>query len=143
MKTDKKRILVVDDEPSDTQLLKRFLEGTSQYEVREENHPLFAVSAAEEFEPQLIILDIKMPDMDGRELAGHFQANPKFKAVPIVFLTSKVTKQEVKLFGGQLGGYPFIAKPIVLTEVAACVKQQLSGVAKQYEHQIKADLRGG
>src|SRR4051812_22671463 len=57
MTTDKKRILVVDDEPSDTQLLRRYLEGTELYVVREVNDPLSALSAAEQFEPELILLD--------------------------------------------------------------------------------------
>ena len=62
---EKKRILVVDDLASDTRLLKRFLEGTNKYSVREENDAIAALSAAEEFKPHLILLDILMPDMDG------------------------------------------------------------------------------
>lgn len=128
MKTEKKRILVVDDLASDTQLVKRYLEGTHDYVVREENDAQAALSAAEEFQPHLILLDVLMPGMDGGELASRFQANPKFKSVPIVFLTAKLTKQEVDSFGGRLGKFPFLAKPIVLTEVAECLKQQLNGI---------------
>ena len=68
-----------------------------------------------------------MPGMNGGELAARFEANPKLKAVPIVFLTSVVTKEEIGLCGGRIGKYPFLAKPIVLTEVAACLKQHLGG----------------
>ena len=66
-----------------------------------------------------------MPGMDGGELAACFQANPKLKAVPIVFLTAAITKNEVKLGGGVVGGFVFLAKPIVLTEVVACLKHHL------------------
>ncbi len=125
MKTEKKRILVVDDQASDTQLLKLYLEGTNDYLVREENDPEAALSAAEEFQPHLILLDVLMPGMDGGVLAACFQANPKLKLVPIVFLTAVVTKEQVDLCGGRIGTYPFLAKPIVLTEVAACLKQHL------------------
>jgi len=126
MKTDKKRILVVEDHASDTQLVKCFLEETNCYEVRAENDTLAALSAAEEFRPHLILLDVMMPGLDGAELAALFQANPKFKSVPIVFLTARVTKEQVDLCGGRIGRFPFLAKPIVLTEVAACLKQHLT-----------------
>jgi len=122
----KKRILVVDDNASDSQLLKRYLEETDKFVVREENDPRAALSTAEEFGPQLILLDVLMPEMDGGELAASFKAHPKLKMVPIVFLTAKLTKEEVANCGGRIGGYPFLAKPIVLHEVAACLRQQLA-----------------
>ena len=122
---EKKRILVVDDLVSDTRLLKRFLEGTNKYVVREENDAVAAVAAAEEFQPHLILLDILMPDMDGAELASCLRANPKLKAVPIVFLTAKLSKKEADLCGGRIGKYPFLAKPIVLPEVAECLEELL------------------
>ena len=123
---EKKRILVVDDLASDTRLLKLFLEGTNQYVVREENDAKGALSAAEEFQPHLILLDVLMPDMDGGELARCLRANPRLQAVPIVFLTAKLSKEEVELCGGRIGKYPFLAKPIVLTEVAECLNQLLN-----------------
>jgi CheY-like chemotaxis protein len=127
MKTEKKRILVVDDQARDTRLLKLYLERTNDYVVREENNAMAALSAAEQFQPHLILLDVMMPGMDGGELAACFQANPKMKAVPIVFLTAAVTKGEVKAGGGQVGGQSFLAKPVVLTEVVACLKHHLGG----------------
>ena len=68
-----------------------------------------------------------MPGIEGGELAACFQANAKLKAVPIVFLTAAVTREEVKAGGGWLGGFSFLAKPVVLAEVAACLKQHLGG----------------
>jgi CheY-like chemotaxis protein len=126
-KTEKKRILVVDDQARNTRLLKLYLEGTNDYMVREENHAKAALAAAEEFHPHLILLDVMMPGMDGGELAACFKSNPKFKAVPIVFLTAAVTKGEVAASGGSLGGHPFLAKPVVLPELAACLKHHLGG----------------
>ena len=125
MKTDKKRVLVVDDSASDTQLLKRYLEGTQKYVVREENDEEQAVATAESFQPHLILLDVLMPRVGGAALAARFKAHPKLKAVPIVFLTCVVTKEEMALCGGKIGEYPFIAKPIVLTEVAKCLRRHL------------------
>ncbi len=126
MKTEKKRILVVDDKPENTRLLKLHLER-NDYVVKEENNAKTAVSTAEEFLPHLILLDVMMPGMDGGELAARFQASAKLQAVPIVFLTAAVTKKEVEAGGGRLGGFPFLAKPVVLSEVIACLKQHLGG----------------
>jgi CheY-like chemotaxis protein len=127
MKTEKKRILVVDDQASDTRLLKLGLERTNDYVVREENDARAALSVAEQFQPHLILLDVMMPVMDGGELAACFQAHPQLKAVPIVFLTAAVTKREVDAGRGRVAGYPFLAKPVVLSELVACVRQHLGG----------------
>jgi len=126
LQMEKKRILVVDDLARNTRLIKLYLEQTNNYVVREVNDATAALSAAEEFQPHLILLDVMMPDMDGGDLAVRFQANPKLKAVPIVFLTAAVTKGEVEASGGRRGGFPFMAKPVVLSELLACLKQQLA-----------------
>jgi CheY-like chemotaxis protein len=125
MNTDKKRILVVDDKASDTRLVKLCLEGTSDYVVREENDARLALAVGEEFQPHLILLDVMMPTMDGGDLAASSRASPKLKAVPIVFLTALVTKGEVDAGRGRIGNYPFLAKPIVLSELTACLKHHL------------------
>lgn len=123
----KRRILVVDDQPDITRLLKRGLEHTDDYSVREENDPGAALAAAQEFQPHLILLDVMMPGMDGGELAALIRANPKLKAVPIVFLTAAITKDEVAEKEGRTGGWPILAKPFSIPEVVACLEQQLSG----------------
>jgi CheY-like chemotaxis protein len=126
MKKEKKRILVIDDEASITRLLKLNLEETGQYNVRAENEAKAALTAAEQFQPDAILLDVLMPDLDGGELASRLQASPKLKGVPIVFLTAAATKKEVYARGGKVGGLPFLAKPVDLNEVLACLKEQLS-----------------
>jgi len=122
---EKKRILVVDDLAGDTRLLKRFLEETNKYEVLEENDATAALSAAEKFQPHLIVLDVLMPDINGLELASRLEANPKLQAVPIVFLTARISREQAELCGGRLGKYLVLAKPIVLTEVADCLEKLL------------------
>ena len=126
-KTGKKRILIVDDKVSDTLLVKLCLEETNDYVVREENNARTALATAEEFRPHLILLDVRMPGVDGGELAALFQANPNLKAVPIVFLTALVTKNEIAAGAGRVGKFPILAKPIILPELVACLKQQLGG----------------
>jgi CheY-like chemotaxis protein len=123
--SNKKRILVVDDKAANTRLLKLYLERTNHYEVREENDPKAALATAEAFQPHLVLLDVMMPHVDGGEVAARFQASPKLKGVPIVFLTAAVTKGEVESGGGLFGGFPFLAKPVVLSEVTDCLKRHL------------------
>jgi two-component system OmpR family response regulator len=122
---DKKRILVVDDRPSDSRLVKVCLERTNAYVVREENDAKAALAAAEQFHPHLILLDVMMPGEDGGELAADFQAHPELKDVPIVFLTAAVTAAEVEAGGGAMEKFTFLAKPVVLTELLACIKDHV------------------
>jgi len=126
MKTEKKRILAVDDQACNTRLVKLYLERTNDYVVREENDPKAVLAAAEEFQPHLILLDVKMPGMDGWDLVGCLQKHPKLTAVPIVFLTAAITKGEVEASGGRFWGYPFLAKPFVLADAVACIKHHLA-----------------
>jgi len=125
MKTEKRRILVVDDRESDTRLLKLQLEVSGLFEVREENDPQAAVFTAEQFKPDLILLDLVMPTMDGRQLAAYLEASKLLKTVPIVFLTARVTKEEVDAVGGRIGGFPFLAKPVAVAELISCIQQHL------------------
>jgi len=124
-KTLRKRILVVDDHANITRLLKLNLEQTNLYLVRTENDAQAALAAAKEFQPDLILLDVMMPGMDGGRLAAQFQATPELKSVPIIFLTATVTHDEVRQRGGLVGGLPFLAKPVNLSELLRCLKQNL------------------
>ena len=123
----KKRILVVDDEVSFTRLLKMNLEQTGLYEVQVENSAGTAPSTARHFKPDLILLDVMMPEMDGGTLAAHLRASPALETVPILFLTAAVKKEEVAEHQGHIGGFPFIAKPVELVELLDCLKQYLGG----------------
>lgn len=105
------RILIVDDEKITTRLLRLTLEQTGKYEVRAENDSRQVVASALDFRPDLIVLDVIMPEMDGGDVAAALKEAPALKNVPIIFLTATVRKSEVDARGGVLGGYPFLAKP--------------------------------
>src|ERR1043165_1765317 len=97
MKNEPKRIFIVDDEPAITRLLKANLEGTNLYVVHTENTANRALDAAEEFHPDLVLMDVMMPGADGSDLASCFKANRKLKDVPVVFLTAKGTSFNFRL----------------------------------------------
>jgi len=122
---DTKRILIVDDEVGAARLLKLNLEQTQRYVVRVENVATGALAAAEQFQPDLILLDVMMPGQDGGELASCFQSSPQLKDVPIVFFTAAAKKREVVAHGGRISGLPFLAKPASFPEVVACLEQYL------------------
>lgn len=121
----KKRILVVDDEVGFSRLLKMNLEQTGDYEVHVENTALGALNVAETFHPDLMLLDVIMPTMDGGELATRLSTKRKLRGVPIIFLTAAVRKTEVSSHGGQIGGYPFLAKPVDVPQLIASIESYL------------------
>jgi len=121
----KKRIMIVDDEAPFTRLLKLSLEQTGRYAVQVENNPHGAVRAAKQFLPDLVLMDVMMPGVDGGTLATQFQATAPLQKVPIVFLTAAVKRDEVQARQGQIGGLPFLAKPVDLQEVTRCLQQHL------------------
>jgi CheY-like chemotaxis protein len=121
----KKRIFVIDDEPSITRTMKVNLERTGAYTVGTENHAPHALATAREFQPDLILLDVMMPEMDGAELAGEIQSDLALHDVPIVFLTAMVTNQET---GGESlvsGGQTFVAKPVNLDKLVTCIEENV------------------
>ena len=121
-----KRILIVDDEISITQLLRLNLEKTGQYVVRAENAGAGVCEAAREFKPDLILLDVMLPDMDGGLVAAQLQSDRRLKRVPIVFLTAAVKKEEVEARQGLIGGLPFIAKPVNVKDVISSIEKNLA-----------------
>ncbi len=121
----KKRILVVDDEPALTRMVKLVLEKTGKYEVRTENEGTKAIPAAREFEPDLIFLDVMMPDMGGDEVSSLLKEDEKLSKIPFIFMTAIVTRDEVEATGSNIGGNEFIAKPVKPDELLATIESRL------------------
>ena len=91
---EKRRILIVDDDANSTHLVKILLERSGPYLVLEENDPTKADQTAHNFKPDVILLDIVMPKMDGGELATQIEADRELHDTPIIFLTALVTHGE-------------------------------------------------
>jgi DNA-binding response OmpR family regulator len=121
----KKKILAVDDEVGLTRMLKRNLEATGRYDVRTENAGAAAVNAAREFQPDLILLDVMMPGISGDEVAAQLKEDKKLSNIPIVFLSAIVKKEETQPTGGNIGGLTFLAKPVKLDDLIACIENRL------------------
>ena len=112
-----KKILVVDDEPSLTRMVKMSLEQTGRFEVRTENQGSQALRAAREFQPDLILLDVMMPDKSGDEIAADLREDAQLSNIPFIFLTAIVTGSETDPGGSEIGGNLFLAKPVRASEL--------------------------
>ena len=87
----KKKILVIDDEVSFARMVKLNLEKTGGFEVRAENRAMFALAAAREFLPDLILLDVIMPGMDGGDVSKQIKRDRNLKNTPIIYPNSTVS----------------------------------------------------
>jgi CheY-like chemotaxis protein len=118
------RILIVDNDRDTTHLVKVLLERTGHYLVLEENDAARAHLSALNFRPDLILLDIVMPETDGGEVAARIQADPQLESTPIIFLTALVTRAEAKS-GLNIQGHPFLAKPVNIPELINAIEEHL------------------
>jgi CheY-like chemotaxis protein len=121
---EKRRILIVDNDRESTHLVKILLEKTGRYLVLEENDATKGHQSARNFRPDLILLDIVMPETDGGEIAAQIQADPELQRTPIIFLTALVTKAEAKA-GLHIQGHAFIAKPISIPDLIKGIEENL------------------
>jgi CheY-like chemotaxis protein len=121
---DMRRVLIVDNDRDSTHLVKVLLEKTGRYLVLEENDPTRALLSARNFRPDLILLDIVMPEADGGEVAALVQADPELQNTSIIFLTALVTRAETKA-GLHIQGHPSLAKPINIPELIEAIERVL------------------
>ena len=121
---EKPTILVVDDTPENLTMMSFLLKD--RYKVKVANHGQKALRiAASEPQPDLILLDIMMPEMDGYEVCRQLQQDPQTRNIPIIFLTAKSSVEDEE-FGLGLGAVDYITKPISPPVVLARVKTHLS-----------------
>ena len=119
----KRRILVVEDEAAVADPIKRYLEACGPYEVLLEAQGALALPAARRFLPELIVLDVMLPDGDGGEIADALRSEGGLSRVPILFMSGAATKAEAK--GGTIGGKPFLSKPFSMDELRRAIERLL------------------
>lgn len=116
-------VLLVDDTPANLELLSGILKGRG-YKVRAAISGELALQAVHSDPPDLILLDINMPGMDGYAVCAELKSDEKSKGIPVIFLSAlNETIDKVKAFG--IGGVDYITKPFQLEEVEARVKTHL------------------
>ncbi|MDB9315042.1 response regulator [Spirulina sp. CS-785/01] len=136
-------ILIVDDQPDNIRFLSSML-FEKGYNVRKSLSGKMAFMAIETLPPDLILLDITMPDMSGYEVCKELKQKPETKAIPIIFLSALDDAiDKVKAF--EIGGNDYITKPFQFTEVLARIENQLQVCRLQkrlqnQNHQLKRTL---
>ena len=133
--TDKKpkKILVVDDESDVTELLAYHLKAKG-FSVEAVNNPNSSIGLARTFLPDLVILDVMMPELNGIQICRMLRADPKLKRVPVIFLTAKAEESD-RIQGFETGADDYIPKPFSAKEVVLRVQSILrrinEGVAEE------------
>jgi CheY-like chemotaxis protein len=119
-----KRILVVDNEEYIQEVTKICLETVAGWEVLTAGSGKEGISKAEAFQPDVILLDVMMPDMDGPTTYEKLQENPATKAIPVILLTAKIQASDRRRYA-KLGIMAAIAKPFNPLELADQVANAL------------------
>ena len=122
--TPRGNILIVDDTPANLRLLSNML-AEQRYKVRSVINGQMALTATQASPPDLILLDIRMPEMNGYEVCEHLKADEDTHDIPIIFISAlDATQDKVKAF--TVGGVDYITKPFQLEEVLARVETHLA-----------------
>jgi CheY-like chemotaxis protein len=122
--TNKPRILIVDDNPRFSHNARLILQESGQYVVCEENDAASAVETARSFRPDLILLDLVMPQLDGAEVAAQVESDWALHGVPIVFVTGLVTRDEAR-DGQRIDGHRVVSKPVSSFDLLGAVEESL------------------
>ncbi|PIQ88996.1 MAG: hypothetical protein COV72_05425 [Candidatus Omnitrophica bacterium CG11_big_fil_rev_8_21_14_0_20_42_13] len=121
----KAKILIIDDEKTMCASLKSFLERTGKYEIYSTTSPIEGINLAKKKQPDLILLDIIMAEMDGSEVAAYLSDDPSTKDILILFVSVLVNREEVEKNKGLVGGRPFISKPLDIKKLMARIESLL------------------
>jgi len=122
--TNKPRILIVDDNPRFSHSARLILQESGQYVVCEENDAASAVETARSFRPDLILLDLVMPQLDGAEVAAQVESDWALHGVPILFVTGLVTRDEARN-GQRIDGHRVVSKPVSSFDLLGAVEESL------------------
>ena len=120
-----KKILIIDDEENFCQLVKLNLEETRKFEVLTSTKGAQGIGLAKSERPDLILLDVIIPDTGGSEIAECLLKDPATKYIPIIFLTAIISEKRVRDNKGIIGGREFISKPIKLGELIRRIEKVL------------------
>jgi CheY-like chemotaxis protein len=117
------KILIVDDSELSLEILHAKL--ADRYDVVSTNSPANALKLAREIEPDLILCDFDMPDMDGAEVSAALRADEETRYIPLLFLTAIATTGDLNRMHKQLGGRPAVSKDSPLERIVARIEELL------------------
>jgi len=123
--TEKRKVLIIDDEKGFTSMLQLNLESMGAFDVRVENDSAQALEAASQYQPDIILLDVIMPKMEGPDIAQELRQHEFLKNTPVIFLTATITKDEVEAENGRIAGHTFVAKPSSFKDLLASIQRSL------------------
>ena len=121
------KVLIVDDEPFNVDYLEQELED-SNYNILSASNGGEALEKIKSEHPDLVLLDIMMPEQDGSEVAAALKADPITRGVPIIFLTALVSSEDATKGGAACnsGGNTFLPKHIRLDKLMHCIDEKIS-----------------
>jgi len=137
--TSQGRILVVDDDPRNVELLESYLTSVGNYQVGTASNGVEALSRVSELPPDLILLDVMMPRMDGYQVCTHLKKNKSTQFIPIVMVTALQGSDE-RIRALEAGADDFISKPFNIYELLARVKSLMRIKHLHDELEKKNDL---
>jgi two-component system alkaline phosphatase synthesis response regulator PhoP len=126
----KKRVLIIDDEENFCRLVKKNIEQTGEFEVHIATNGDDGIRLAREIKPDLILLDVVMPGMDGADVISLIRNDESIKDTPIVFLTAIVREEEVSSQASFTKGYSLLSKTVTVGELMACIKKNVKRCAQ-------------
>ena len=118
------RVLIVDDNSRFARSAQLFLEHTGNYFACAVNDPRRALETARSFKPDLVVVDLIMPQADGLEVATQLEADWALHEVPIVFVTALITPEEARA-GRRIDGHRIVAKPVRSSDLLRIVEENL------------------
>ena len=121
------RVLHVDDEPDIREVVQISLDLDPEFTVRSCSSGKEAINVANDWLPDLILLDVMMPGMDGKTTLLELRANGKTSAIPVIFLTSQIQRGEIDAFYAR-GADGVIAKPFDPLSLAKTLRQHLQSL---------------
>jgi CheY-like chemotaxis protein len=120
-----RRVLLIDDEASFTRMVKLNLEATGKYAVRVVNESPKAQQVANEFNPEIILLDVVMPEADGGDVAVQLRQHTITQDTPIIFVSAMVSRKESGSGFYESGGEHFLAKPVTTELLSSSIDSLL------------------
>lgn len=124
------KILVIEDEPDLARLLQEVLSAEDSFDIKILSNSSKAMEVVSVFKPALILLDILLPGIDGRQLLKKLKSNPSTTKIPVILLTA-LTSAGDKVLGLDLGAEDYIAKPFDIMELLARIRAVLRRVSPE------------